>query len=84
MPQQASQHTQSGLSDKSTTLLSYLNDQVSANSGEVYMKSKFISDDIDLSSKEIGALMHQLKNANTQLSIEEWSYTSATTWRITN
>jgi len=50
--------------------------------GEVYFKSKFISEEVGLSPKEIGALMVQLNESASDLTIEKWSYTSATTWRV--
>jgi len=53
-----------------------------AEDGEVYFKSKFIADEVELSPKEIGALMVKLKESTTNLEIEKWSYTSATTWRV--
>jgi len=53
-----------------------------ASDGEMYFKSKFIADEVDLSPKEIGALMVKLKDSATDLEIEKWSYTSATTWRV--
>ena len=53
-----------------------------AEDGEVYFKSKFIADEVDLSPKEIGALMVKLKDSATEIEIEKWSYTSATTWRV--
>jgi hypothetical protein len=53
-----------------------------AEDGEVYFKSKFISDEVGLSPKEIGALMVQLSESASDLEIEKWSYTSATTWRV--
>jgi CRP-like cAMP-binding protein len=52
-----------------------------ANDGELYFKSKFIADEVGLSPKEIGALMVKLKDAS-DLTVEKWSYTSATTWRV--
>jgi hypothetical protein len=66
--------------DKEGRLLSYLRDR--AADGEIYFKSKFIADDVDLSPKEIGALMVKLRDSATDLEIEKWSYTSATTWRV--
>ncbi|ELZ79310.1 hypothetical protein C454_13483 [Haloferax gibbonsii ATCC 33959] len=48
----------------------------------MYFKSKFIADDVGLSPKEIGALMVKLRDSATDLTIEKWSYTSATTWRV--
>ena len=53
-----------------------------AQDGELYFKSKFIADEVDLSPKEIGALMVKLRESAGELEIEKWSYTSATTWRI--
>lgn len=70
------------LSEKAQTLLTYLRDRVEEEGGEMYMKGKFIADDVGLSAKEIGALILQLQDADTTIEIEKWSYTSATTWRI--
>lgn len=54
-----------------------------AADGELYFKSKFIADDVGLSAKEIGALMVKLRDTAEEFEIEKWSYTSATTWRVT-
>jgi hypothetical protein len=61
-------------------LQAYLSER--AEDGELYFKSKFIADEVGLSAKEIGALMVKLKDSATDLEIEKWSYTSATTWRV--
>jgi CRP-like cAMP-binding protein len=66
--------------DKEGRLLSYLRER--AADGELYFKSKFIADEVGLSPKEIGALMVKLRDSATELEIEKWSYTSATTWRV--
>ena len=65
---------------KEERLKQYLLDR--AQDGEVYFKGKFISDDVDLSPKEIGALMVKLRDSATELTVEKWSYTGATTWRV--
>jgi hypothetical protein len=65
---------------KEARLRSYLREK--ATEGEMYFKSKFIADEVDLSPKEIGALMVKLKESASDLEIEKWSYTSATTWRV--
>lgn len=70
----------SGSTDKQARLKEYLRQR--AADGEVYFKSKFIADDVGLSPKEIGALMVQLSESASDLEIEKWSYTSATTWRV--
>ena len=65
---------------KEARLRSYLREK--AAEGEMYFKSKFIADEVGLSPKEIGALMVKLKDGASDLEIEKWSYTSATTWRV--
>ncbi len=65
---------------KEARLKSYLREK--AADGELYFKSKFIAEEVGLSPKEIGALMVKLKDSATDLDIEKWSYTSATTWHV--
>lgn len=65
---------------KEDRLKQYL--QEKAQDGEMYFKSKFIADEVELSPKEIGALMVKLTDSATEFTIEKWSYTSATTWRV--
>ncbi|MBP1921926.1 hypothetical protein J2751_000923 [Halorubrum alkaliphilum] len=65
---------------KAERLASYLRSE--AADGETYFKAKFIADDVDLSPKEIGALIVQLQESVGDLEIEKWSYTGATTWRV--
>ena len=65
---------------KEERLRSYLKRK--AADGEMYFKSKFIADEVGLSPKEIGALMAKLKDSATEIEVEKWSYTSATTWRV--
>ncbi|RQG98752.1 DUF7123 family protein [Natrarchaeobius oligotrophus] len=69
-------------SPKAQRLVSYFRDELERQSGDLYVKGKFIANDVDLSPKEIGALMVQLQGAVDDLEIEKWSYTSATTWRV--
>jgi len=80
-PREASDdETEESTATKQQRLAAYLRER--AADGEVYFKSKFIADDVDLSAKEIGALILKLQDSVTDLSIERWSYTSATTWRV--
>lgn len=70
------------LSPKASRLAQFLRNEAAESTGDLYVKAKFISDDVELSTKEIGALMHQLQDTVTGLNIEPWSYSGATTWRI--
>lgn len=65
---------------KAERLRNYLRER--AADGELYFKSKFIADDVGLSPKEIGALIVTLQESAADLTIERWSYTGATTWRV--
>lgn len=66
---------------KARRLYNHLKSQLEEQD-EMYIKSKFISDDVGLSPKEIGGLIPKLQEAPIDISIEKWSYTSATTWRV--
>ena len=70
------------VSPKAERLARYLRAETDRTDGDLYVKGKFIADDVDLSPKEIGALLVQLQGSVPGLTIEKWSYTSATTWRI--
>ncbi|MUV85607.1 hypothetical protein GJ631_03190 [Natronomonas sp. CBA1123] len=61
-------------------LLEYLERR--AADGEIYVKSKFLAEDLDLSASQIGVLLGRLQDSAETLDIEQWSYTNATTWRI--
>ncbi|MCU4799910.1 hypothetical protein OB920_05960 [Halobacteria archaeon HArc-gm2] len=63
-------------------LRTYLAEET-ADQGELYVKGKFIADDVDMSPQAIGQLMIRLQESAPDLEIEKWSYTSATTWRVT-
>ncbi|WP_193309351.1 hypothetical protein [Halorubrum halophilum] len=66
--------------EKADRLAAFLREE--AADGETYLKAKFIADDVDLSPKEIGALIVQLQDSVQGIEIEKWSYTGATTWRV--
>lgn len=50
--------------------------------GPVFVKSKFIAEEMGLSAREIGNALGKLSQESTDLNVEKWSYTSATTWRV--
>ena len=66
---------------KARPLVEYLRART-REEGTIYVKSRFIAEDIDLSSKEIGSFMKRLADGATDLSVEQWSYTNGTTWRV--
>jgi len=71
---------QSSSESKEERLRQFLRSKSSA--GDYYFKSKFIAEEVGLSPKEIGAIMVKLKETASELEIEKWSYTGATTWRV--
>lgn len=71
----------SATSSKEEIVVAYLRKQV--RTGDQYFKSRFIASDIELSPKEIGAVMRKLRNQSDRLEVEKWSYTNGTTWRVT-
>ena len=80
MSTEASSPTTTDRTSKEERLKSFLLQK--ASDGDLYFKSKFIAEEVGLSPKEIGALMVKLRESATDLVVEKWSYTSATTWRV--
>ena len=54
-----------------------------AGDGDAYIKSKFIADDVDLTPSQVGLLLKRLRESEGDVDVEKWSYTNATTWRVT-
>jgi hypothetical protein len=71
--------TQTG--SKTARLERYLRAEVSK--GEQYFKSRFIAEDLDLSSREIGAAFLKLSETNGGVAVEKWAEAGGTTWKVT-
>ena len=54
-----------------------------AGDSDAYIKSKFIADDVDLTPSQVGLLLTRLRESEGDVDVEKWSYTNATTWRVT-
>lgn len=67
---------------KAQCVATYLREELAGADGPMYVKSRFIAEDLSLSAKEIGASMRRLSDEDGDLAIEPWSYTGATTWRV--
>jgi hypothetical protein len=68
---------------KAQSLYRYLRDRLlEQDTDEFYCKGKEIADDVGLSSKEIGVMMKRLQDTETDVVVEKWSWSRATTWRI--
>ncbi|QLH79635.1 hypothetical protein HZS55_21080 [Halosimplex rubrum] len=67
------------LSETQARLLSYLCDRVD---GTAYLKAKYVADDLDLSSKEVGINMGILADRTDDVTIEQWGRSSSTTWKV--
>ncbi|MBS3760447.1 DUF7123 family protein [Halodesulfurarchaeum sp.] len=76
----ASELDTDGLTPKQRRILAYLRERVPA---ETYFKSRLIGDELDLSAKEVGANMKAIARADHGLAIEQWGYSSSTTWQVT-
>ncbi len=80
MPSADAESTEIEPNEKELRLRQFLSER--AEDGELYFKSKFIADEVGLSPKEIGALMVKIKDSASEIEVEKWSYTGATTWRV--
>lgn len=68
------------LSEKQRQIYEYLRRNADE---QTYFKSRLIADDLDLSAKEVGANIRAVRDADVDLSIEKWGYSSGTTWMVT-
>lgn len=73
-------HNGSSQTEKEQRLKAYLRERTRC--GDRYFKSKYIANDLGLTSKEVGALMVKLRESATTVSIEKWSQTSPATWQV--
>lgn len=69
------------LSPEASHLAAHLRERV-AREGSCYLKSREIAREIDLSAKQIGAYMAQLRDREAGISVEPWAYTNGTTWYV--
>ncbi|AAG18897.1 MULTISPECIES: hypothetical protein [Halobacterium] len=67
------------LTPKQHRILSYLQDHADERT---YFKSRLIGDELDLSAKEVGANMPAIEDADHDLDVERWGYSSSTTWKV--
>jgi hypothetical protein len=67
---------------KPARVAAYLRGELEASEGALYVKSRYIADDIDLSAKEIGAAMAEIDEQTYGLSVEPWAYSGGTTWHV--
>ncbi|WP_123536152.1 DUF7123 family protein [Halosimplex salinum] len=68
------------LSDTQAEILSHLRERVD---GTAYLKSKYVAEELGLSSKEVGINMGILRERATDIEIEQWGRSSSTTWKVT-
>ncbi|MDZ7849278.1 MAG: hypothetical protein U5K70_00170 [Halodesulfurarchaeum sp.] len=76
----AAELDQDGLTPKQRRILGYLRERVST---ETYFKSRLIGEELGLSAKEVGSNMRAIAGAEHGLEIEQWGYSSSTTWQVT-
>ena len=67
------------LTDKQQRILAYLRRK---GETKTYFKSRLIGDELDLSAKEVGANMPAIEDADHDLDVERWGYSSSTTWKV--
>lgn len=62
----------------------HLRESLAQNSGSLYVKSRDVAEDLDLSSKQVGAVMGTLRESDTEVTVERWAYSGGTTWRVSD
>jgi hypothetical protein len=67
---------------KAARVAAHLRDLAAESDGPLYVKSRFVAEDMTLSAKEIGAVMGDLDEQTHGLAVEPWAYSGGTTWRV--
>lgn len=67
------------LTEKQRRIRQYLLEHANAKQ---YFKSRLIGEELDLSPKEVGTNLASLAESDPDLDIEQWGYSSSTTWKI--
>lgn len=67
----------------------YLHSALDGSSGPLYVKSRFVAEDLALTAKQVGAVMQRLAEESggragreCGLDVEPWAYSGGTTWRV--
>lgn len=68
------------LTAKQRRIVGYLHEHAETRT---YFKSRRIGRELGLSTKEVGRNIAQIREGNTEIEIEPWGYSSATTWEVT-
>jgi len=76
----AADTTMEGLTPKQRRIFGYLRERIPE---ETYFKSRLIGEELGLSAKEVGSNMRAIAGADHGLEIEQWGYSSSTTWKVT-
>lgn len=70
----------SEISTEEKQILTYLREK--ANRGQQYFRARNIAEAIGLSSKQVGARLASLEEKAEDITIEKWSRSRSTTWRV--
>lgn len=69
------------MSDKISRLESYLVEHV--GNGVEYVRAKEISEEIDLTPKQVGVFLSQLRNKeDSEVVVSKWARHKSTTWQV--
>lgn len=69
------------LGEEDRKILEYLRESVSR--GESYFRAKNIAEQLELTSKQVGARLPKLAEESEDVEIEKWGRARSTTWRVT-
>lgn len=58
----------------------YLSDAV--KDGHGYFKSKEIADELELQTRQVAAVIHDVDDISDRISVEKWAYSNSTTWLV--
>jgi hypothetical protein len=63
-------------------IATYLRGELARRGSPLYVKSRFMTDDLGLSAREIGTAMGRLADRDGGLTVERWANSGGTTWCV--
>ena len=68
------------LTEKQRRILAHLRERAPARR---YFKSRLIAEELGMTAKEVGTNMVAIRDGEFDVAVEEWGYSSSTTWEVT-
>lgn len=71
------------LNEKQKSIINYLIEESNKEDGVLYIRSREIGEEVDLTPREVGTNLGMVKDCVDQLEIKKWAKSNSVTWKVT-